>query len=188
MCQSARQDRQLVVETHSDHLLGRVRMDVRDGATTLQPEDVSILFFERNRLDVRIHGSHIVEHVKLANGGDDGGEFEVNSSAAMLRLELWVHEYLMQLGREVVWNLAAEVGSGYQGPLRIDGEGNILDAPDGYRQFFMCRGAERTAYSAVRRAGYHEGLTGRMTRPVLRGLGGATVHILYHLFEQGDTT
>ena len=76
-CQSAKQDRQLVVETHSDHLLDRVRMDVRDGATTLQPEDVSILFFERDRLDVRIHS------------------------------------------------------------LRIDGEGNILDAPDGYRQFFM---------------------------------------------------
>ena len=76
-CQSAKQDRQLVVETHSDHLLDRVRMDVRDGATTLQPDDVSILFFERDRLDVRIHS------------------------------------------------------------LRIDGEGNILDAPDSYRQFFM---------------------------------------------------
>jgi len=58
--------------------------------------------------------SHIVEHVKLANGGD--GELEVHSPAAMLRLELRVHDYLMQLGREVVWNLAAEVGSGYQGP------------------------------------------------------------------------
>ena len=76
-CQSAKQGRQLVVETHSDHLLDRVRMDVRDGATMLQPEDVSILFFERDRLDVCIHS------------------------------------------------------------LRIDGEGNILDAPDGYRQFFM---------------------------------------------------
>ena len=52
-------------------------MDVRDGATTLQPDDVSILFFERDRLDVRIRS------------------------------------------------------------LRLDGEGNILDAPDSYRQFFM---------------------------------------------------
>ena len=34
----------------------------------------------------------------------------------MLRMELRVHEYLMQLGREAVWTLAAEVGSGYQGP------------------------------------------------------------------------
>ena len=61
--------------------------------------------------------AHIVEHVKHAAGGaGDDGEFEVTSPAAMLRLELQVHDFLMQLGREVVWNLAAEVGSGYQGP------------------------------------------------------------------------
>ena len=67
--------------------------------------------------------AHIVEHVKLANGGDGAdGEFEVQSPAAMLRLELRVHEYLMQLGREVVWNLTAEVGSGYQGPRVKRGE------------------------------------------------------------------
>ena len=69
--------RQLVVETHSDHLMDRVRMEVRDGGSGLKPEDVSILFFERDGLDVRIHS------------------------------------------------------------LRIDKEGNILGAPDGYRSFFM---------------------------------------------------
>ncbi|MDD9987230.1 MAG: AAA family ATPase [Spirochaetaceae bacterium] len=58
-CQSASQHSQLVVETHSDHLLDRVRMDVRDRATTLHPDDVSILFFERDRLDVRIHSLRI---------------------------------------------------------------------------------------------------------------------------------
>ena len=47
--------RQLVVETHSDHLLDRVRMDVRDGEAALKPADVSILYFERGDLDVRIH-------------------------------------------------------------------------------------------------------------------------------------
>ena len=76
-CRSAKEYRQLVVETHSDHLLDRVRMDIRDGRTTLQPDDVSILFFERDRLAVRIHS------------------------------------------------------------LRVDAEGNVLDAPDSYRQFFM---------------------------------------------------
>ena len=54
-CKIARRNRQLVVETHSDHLLDRVRMDVRDGKSELKPEDVSILFFERGDLDVRIH-------------------------------------------------------------------------------------------------------------------------------------
>ena len=76
-CQVARQYRQLVVETHSDHLMDRVRIEVRDGTSGLKPEDVSILFFEREGLDVRIHS------------------------------------------------------------LRIDKEGNILDAPDSYRRFFL---------------------------------------------------
>ena len=76
-CQVAGPDRKLVVETHSDHLLDRVRMDVRDGVSNLKPRDVSILFFEREDLDVNIHS------------------------------------------------------------LGLDREGNILDAPPGYRQFFM---------------------------------------------------
>ena len=76
-CQIAGPKRKLVVETHSDHLLDRVRMDVRDGVSNLKPQDVSILFFERGDLDVCIHS------------------------------------------------------------LRLDQEGNVLDAPSGYRQFFM---------------------------------------------------
>ena len=76
-CQIAGPERQLVVETHSDHLLDRIRMDVRDGVAALNPSDVSILFFERNHLDVKIHS------------------------------------------------------------LEIDEEGNIVGAPDGYRNFFM---------------------------------------------------
>ena len=69
--------RQIIVETHSDHLLDRVRMDVRDKKTSLRPKDVSILFFERDELDVNIHS------------------------------------------------------------IGIDEEGNILDAPPSYREFFM---------------------------------------------------
>ena len=76
-CHVASRDRQLIVETHSDHLLDRVRMEVRDGRTPLKPEDVSILYFERGELDVNIHS------------------------------------------------------------IRIDKLGNILDAPKGYRRFFM---------------------------------------------------
>ena len=76
-CQVASRERQLIVETHSDHLLDRVRMEVRDGETNLKPEDVSILYFERGDLDVNIHS------------------------------------------------------------IRIDEEGNIQGAPDGYRRFFL---------------------------------------------------
>ena len=60
-CQVAGAGRQLVVETHSDHLMDRVRMDVRDGVSALKPEDVSILFFERKDLDVDIHSLRIDE-------------------------------------------------------------------------------------------------------------------------------
>ena len=76
-CKLAGFGNQLVVETHSDHLLDRVRMDVRDGVSDLEPSDVSILYFERTGLEVKIHS------------------------------------------------------------LGIDEEGNILNAPDGYRSFFM---------------------------------------------------
>ena len=76
-CSIASRERQLVVETHSDFILDRVLMDVRDKTTDLRAEDVSILYFEPNDdRDVTIHS------------------------------------------------------------LRLDDRGNILDAPDGYRQFF----------------------------------------------------
>ena len=54
-CRVAGPKCQLVVETHSDHLLDRVRMDIRDGKSPLKPDDVSILYFERGALDVHIH-------------------------------------------------------------------------------------------------------------------------------------
>ena len=76
-CGFAAHKRQLVVETHSDHLVDRVRMDVRDGMAGLKPEDVSILYFERRDLDVQIHS------------------------------------------------------------LRLDGRGNVLNAPRSYRRFFL---------------------------------------------------
>ena len=68
---------QLVVETHSDYLLDRVRMLIRHRKTKLKPADVSILFFEREDLGVRIHS------------------------------------------------------------LRLDEQGKVQDAPEGYRRFFM---------------------------------------------------
>lgn len=76
-CDLAADGKQLIVETHGDYLLDRVRMDVRDGKTGLKPDDVSVLYFERTGLDVQIHS------------------------------------------------------------LRFDAQGNVLDAPPGYRQFFL---------------------------------------------------
>ena len=58
-CQVAAGDRQLIIETHSDYIIDRVRMDVRDGTTGLKPEDVSILYFEPGDLAVKIHSIRI---------------------------------------------------------------------------------------------------------------------------------
>lgn len=55
LCEVSASGRQVIVETHSDHLMDRVRMDVRDGTTKLTPKDVSLLFFERGDLDVNVH-------------------------------------------------------------------------------------------------------------------------------------
>ncbi len=76
-CKIAGPNRQLIVETHSNYILDRVRMDIRDKKSDLKPEDISILFFEPGELDVTIHS------------------------------------------------------------LRIDQDGNVLDAPPGYGQFFI---------------------------------------------------
>ena len=76
-CRTAEAERQLIVETHSEYIVDRVRMDVRDRQTGLTPDDVSLLYFERTDHDVRIHS------------------------------------------------------------LRFDEQGNVLDAPDSYGQFFM---------------------------------------------------
>ena len=75
-CTTAGPQCQLIVETHSDYILDRILLDIRDTRTHLKPDDVSILYFERDDLSVNIHS------------------------------------------------------------LRIDDEGNVLDAPAGYRGFF----------------------------------------------------
>jgi predicted ATPase len=70
------QSKRFVIETHSDYLVDRIRMDLRD-KKGITPEDVALLYFERKNGEVTIH-----------------------------RLEL-------------------------------DDQGNILNAPPGYRSFFL---------------------------------------------------
>lgn len=56
LVRAAAQGRHLLVETHSDHLIDRVRMDIRDSRPkTMKPEDISVLYFERAGSDVGIH-------------------------------------------------------------------------------------------------------------------------------------
>ena len=85
-CQVAVPDRRLVVETHSDHLLDRVRMDVRDGKTKLKPEDVSILFFERDDLDVSIHSLGFDKEGNVVGAPDTYRSFFMEETSKSLGL------------------------------------------------------------------------------------------------------
>ena len=67
--------RQLIVETHSDYIIDRVRMDVRDKKTSLKPEDVSILYFERVGADVTIHSLRIDEQGNVLGAPPSYGQF-----------------------------------------------------------------------------------------------------------------
>jgi hypothetical protein len=44
----------LFLETHSDYIIDRIRMEVRE-SRYIRPEDVSILYFERSRHDIDVH-------------------------------------------------------------------------------------------------------------------------------------
>ena len=75
-CDLASSGRNLLVETHSDYIIDRTRMEVRDDRCGIGPEDVTILYFERDDLDVVVHS------------------------------------------------------------MALDSQGNLLDAPKAYREFF----------------------------------------------------
>ena len=51
---AANNQKQFIVETHSDYLVDRVRMDIRDGRS-IRPDDVVLLYFERAGSNVAIH-------------------------------------------------------------------------------------------------------------------------------------
>lgn len=90
-CKMATAGKQIIVETHSDHIIDRVRMDVRDGTTDLSHDDVSILFFERRDSDVRIHSIGIDEHGEIYGAPRGYRQFfmdEVNRSIGFVPLDV----------------------------------------------------------------------------------------------------
>ena len=60
-CKTASAGRQLIIETHSDYILDRILLDIRDKRTELNPDDVSILYFERDDQSVSIHSIKVNE-------------------------------------------------------------------------------------------------------------------------------
>ena len=87
-CDIAVDGHQLVVETHSDYLLDRVRMDVRDGTTALKPEDVSILYFEPVERDVKIHSITIDRLGNIQGAPQSYGDFFMRETSRSIGLQI----------------------------------------------------------------------------------------------------
>lgn len=82
----AKQDRkQFLVETHSDYLVDRIRMDVRDGKHGLEPEDVSLLFFERRKGSVTIHRLGLDEMGNIVDAPKGYGAFFLTEARRLLQ-------------------------------------------------------------------------------------------------------
>ena len=83
---AAQRQSQLIVETHSDHLLERVRLDLRDKTSDLLPQDVSILYFERTDLTVNVHSLTLDELGNVQNAPPSYRQFFMDETARTLGL------------------------------------------------------------------------------------------------------
>jgi predicted ATPase len=61
-----KQRKQFVIETHSDYLIDRVRMDIRD-KKNLNPDDMAILYFEKSQGGVKIHHLKVDEYGNIVD-------------------------------------------------------------------------------------------------------------------------
>ena len=85
-CEIAGAGQQLIVETHSDYIIDRVTMDIRDGVSSLKSEDVSILYFEPGDLDVRIHSIRIDKYGNILDAPPNYRQFFVRETQRSIGL------------------------------------------------------------------------------------------------------
>lgn len=76
----------LFIETHSDYLIDRIRTEVRSGQH-IKPDDVSILFFQKNRIDTSIHSITIDNKGNLIGAPPNYREFFIREELRTLGLE-----------------------------------------------------------------------------------------------------
>ena len=84
---SASHRRQLVVETHSDYIIDRVRMAVADPRNPIVPDDVSLVYFERAGLEVFLHSLSVDELGNVVGAPSGYREFfldEIQRSPGLL--------------------------------------------------------------------------------------------------------
>ncbi len=71
-----------LIETHSDHLIDRVRMALRDGILT--PADVSLLYFERKNNEVTIHSLKLDADGRITDAPDSYRQFFLHEAGRVL--------------------------------------------------------------------------------------------------------
>ncbi len=77
-CKAASWNHQIVIETHSDKLMDRVIMDVRDGNCDLSMSDITILYFERDGDAARIHSLDFNEYGEIQDPPPNYRRFFLN--------------------------------------------------------------------------------------------------------------
>jgi hypothetical protein len=77
------QNKRFIVETHSDYLIDRIRMDIRD-KKYLNPDDVVILYFEKSPGGVDIHTLEFDESGNILNAPSTYRQFFLDEERRML--------------------------------------------------------------------------------------------------------
>lgn len=77
------QNKNFIIETHSDYIIDRVRMDVRD-KKYLTPDDVAILYFDKQQGNVKIHKLELDEYGNITNAPPTYRQFFLTEERRML--------------------------------------------------------------------------------------------------------
>jgi AAA15 family ATPase/GTPase len=77
------QNKNFIIETHSDYIIDRIRMDVRD-KKYLNPDDVAILYFENQNGNVKIHKLELDEYGNITNAPPTYRQFFLTEERRML--------------------------------------------------------------------------------------------------------
>lgn len=80
VCQLVAKGKIIFIETHSDNILDRIRMDVRDKVVNLHHNAVNTLFFEGAGQEVKIHTMGFNEQGNITGAPDSYREFFLNET------------------------------------------------------------------------------------------------------------
>ena len=84
---SRKDHKRFVVETHSDYLIDRVCLDIRDKNNGLTPDDVVILYFEKKKRWVKIHPIRIDEAGNIQDVPKGYRDFFLREQARLFGVE-----------------------------------------------------------------------------------------------------